>query len=45
LRKLERALRHDRADAATLALVRECAHPHSRSVEELTAPHQSRAAA
>ena len=45
LRKLERALRHDRADAATLALVRECANPHSRSVEELTAPHQSRAAA
>ena len=33
LRKLERALRHDRADAATLALVRECAGPRSRSAD------------
>jgi hypothetical protein len=45
LRKLERALRHDRADPATLALVRECASPNSRSAAEVTAPCQSRAAA
>lgn len=45
LRKLERALRHDRADAATLALVRECASSLSCSVEEVTASRGNRAAA
>ena len=45
LRKLERALRHDLADPATVALVRECASSHGRSAEVVTAPRQSRAAA
>jgi hypothetical protein len=45
LRKLERALRHDRADAATLALVRECTGSRSRPADEVALPREQRAAA
>ncbi len=45
LRKLERALRHDRADAATLALVRECIGSRGRSAEEVAFSREQRAAA
>jgi hypothetical protein len=45
VRKLERALRHDRADAATLALVRECTGSRGRSAEEVALPREQRAAA
>jgi hypothetical protein len=44
-RKLERALRHDRADAATLALVRECARALPSITKKVMAPAQRRAAA
>jgi len=45
LRKLERALRHDRADAATVALVREASEQLSSSARPDLPAHQERAAA
>jgi hypothetical protein len=45
LRKLERALRHDQADAETMALVREASVQLNRSPRAVVTPRQERAAA